>query len=95
MDVFGLVPSKIMTIITSNLAPIITLPINPMNLIFDFTRVMYLDRRSLRNRRVQFTTKGAPFSVAVYNAGEVAPETDVVIVDELTTGQASMNRSGL
>ena len=53
------------------------------------------DRRALRNRRVLFTTKGAPYSVSVYHAGALAPATNVVIADELTCGQASMNRLGL
>ena len=49
---------------------------------------MISDRRALRNRRVLFTTKGAPFSVSVYHAGALAPATNVVIADELTCGQA-------
>ena len=57
MDIFGLVPSKIMTTIMSNFTLVLTLPMNPLQLVFDFTRVMFLDRRSLRNRRIQFTTK--------------------------------------
>ena len=50
----------------------------------------FLDRRALRNRRVLFTTKGAPFSVSVYHAGALAPATNVVIADELTCGQAGV-----
>ena len=53
---------------------------------YDLCRI--LDRRALRNRRVLFTTKGAPFSVSVYHAGALAPATNVVIADELTCGQA-------
>ena len=57
LDIFGLVPSKIITTIMTNLTLVTTLPVNPLQLVFDFTRVMFLDRKSLRNRRVQFTTK--------------------------------------
>ena len=32
-----------------------------------------------------FTTKGAPFSVSVYHAGALAPATNVVIADDLTS----------
>ena len=65
LDFFGLVPSKIITSIISNFTLCLTLPVNPLKLVYDFTRVMYLDRRSLRNRRIQFTTKvgfTVPFS---------------------------------
>ena len=42
MDIFGVAPSKIMTIVTSNFLPVITMPIDPSKLVYDFTRVMYL-----------------------------------------------------
>lgn len=56
---FGLVPNKISTIITSSVVPIITLP-NRM----PACPVKFLDRRSLRNDKILFTSQGNNTSFA-------------------------------
>ena len=53
MAALGLVPDKISTIVTSSVVPVISLPSKGSE-----SLVRYLDRRSLRNDKIQFTSKG-------------------------------------
>lgn len=56
--------------------------------------IRFLDKKELRNDRVQFTAKGAPFSTAILCAGPVAPQTKAIIANRSTGGQAGMNQIG-
>jgi len=53
-----------------------------------------LDKKELRNDRIQFTAKGAPFSTAILCSGPVAPQTKAIIANTTTGGQAGMNQIG-
>ena len=53
-----------------------------------------MDKKALRNERVQFTSKGAPGSTAILGAGQIPGSTNLVVVNQQTRGQVSMNQIG-
>ena len=47
-----------------------------------------MDKKALRNERVQFTSKGAPGSTPILGAGQIPGSTNLVVVNQQTRGQA-------